>query len=146
MRRCFTLILIIILLGVFCASCAGRKNAIRDHMANGKKWFEQGNLDLAMEEFNQAVKQDPDQYAPYHGRAWVWYVKGQYDLALADFNFAIKLDPDFSLAYRGRSHVLERQGDLTGAVEDMKKYIELEPDDPEGPVRLQALEKARDGR
>jgi tetratricopeptide (TPR) repeat protein len=130
----------------FSASCGGTQKTIRNHMANGKKWFEQGDLDRAMAEYNQAIKVAPDHYAPYHGRAWVWYVKGQYDKALDDFNLAIKLSPDFSLAYRGRSHVLEQQGNLNGAIFDMKKYIELEPDDPDGTARLEALEQDTDGR
>ncbi len=129
------------LLGLCClflsVSCGGGSSKnIRDYMTDGRNWFEKGDYERALAEFNEAIEKYPDNYGPYHGRGWVWLEKKDYLAALADFDKVIELQSDFSLAYKARSYVWEKIGRLSDAIADLEHYLELEPDDPDASARL----------
>jgi tetratricopeptide (TPR) repeat protein len=126
--------------GVPVVDTPGQKNGIRSYMAQGRSLFEARQYDQALSLFDEAIERYPNEYAPYHGRAWVYLDVGQYEQAMRDFNRAIELNPDFALAWRGRSYVWEEMGRLDEAIKDMKRFMELEPDDRDGFRRLMELE------
>ncbi len=99
----------------------------------GNDWLEKNNFDLAMEDFNAAVKQSPKDATAYHarGNAW-WYKGGDYLLnAIDDYNKAIKIDSKYVDAYKSRAMVQMQRGEGKKAKEDCGRAIKLSPKDAE---------------
>ena len=53
----------------------------------------------AIQEFNEAIRIEPDYVHAYQNRGVSYYFLDQYETAIADFTKAIRLDPDNALAY-----------------------------------------------
>jgi tetratricopeptide (TPR) repeat protein len=60
--------------------------------------------DLALVDFDQAMRLGFSDARAYNKRGLVWHEKGRYERAIADFTRAIKTDPTLAAAYinRGR--------------------------------------------
>ena len=87
-------------LGVGCSAVsAGLSNY---HLEKGNRYVEQGNTDLAMAEYDQAIKLNPRDVLIFYDRGTINYQRGDLDLALADFDQAIQLDPELASAYLNR--------------------------------------------
>lgn len=65
-----------------------------------------GEYDLAIADFSQAIALEPDNALAYFDRGIAYGSKGDYDLAIADFGQAIALNPDLSIADSGQSITL----------------------------------------
>jgi len=121
-------------------------------MLSGQSYLENGDLERAIADFDQAIELDPDLAAAYQGRAWAYMQKGEVgrvtdydaadddtivgsqsdlDHAIADFDQAIELDPDVPLAYLDRGLAYSLKGDPDRAIVDYDQAIELDPDDAE---------------
>ena len=99
---------------------------------------EQGDYQGAIEDYNQAIKLDPDYAIPYHNRGLARYNLKDYEEAIskrsaprcADYNQAIRLKPDFPLAYKNRGNARLELEDYEGAMADYNQAIRLDPDFP----------------
>ena len=65
----------------------------------GRYYYLSGKLDLAVADFDMAVKLDPSQAPSFHYRGLSYAAKGALDRAIADFDTVIRLDPNFSGGY-----------------------------------------------
>ena len=65
----------------------------------GVDYDEQGQLDSAIDEFDEAIALDPQLAEAYYNRGTAYLDKGNYDQAIADFNQAIEIDPQLADAY-----------------------------------------------
>ncbi len=99
--------------------------------------IEKGDLDLAIEDFNQAVRLNPKMAVAFDNRGLAWGRKKEYDKAIADYNEAIRLDPKLVNAWNNRAwEEATAQEDRTRngkkAVADASKALELAgaEDDP----------------
>ena len=102
--------------------------------------------DRAIEDFNQAIRLNPNYAAAFHNRGLAYDDKGQYDRAIEDFNQAIRLDPNDAIAFYNRGISWERKNDLQRALADFRRFAELAPSDPDGPKAIQRVTKALSGR
>lgn len=91
---------------------------------------EMGQLDIAMEDFNQSIKFDPTYENAYANRGIVYCMKGKFDLGIQDFNKALQLKPDYfeALANRGIAYAQTKQ--FEKAIADFTKLTVLKKDDP----------------
>jgi tetratricopeptide (TPR) repeat protein len=114
----------------------------------------QGEYEMAIEDFTQAIALDPNISAAYllRGRALRASVsqgisvgenfgsvitnriaslspaqRQAFDKAIADFTQAIKLDPGSSIAYRERGVIYDGMGDQDKAIADCNQAIRLNP-------------------
>jgi len=101
----FTLITVA-LLSVGCANQAQQeketenlKSRARAHTDLGAVYFQQKQLEIALEEFNTAVKIDPGFASAYNGLGLVNADLGKDDIADANFRKAIQLEPSNSEAH-----------------------------------------------
>ena len=104
------------------------------HYNLGVEHRRQGKLDLAIEEYTQAIKLKPDYAEAYLGRGNAYYDKGDYDHAIADYGQAIKLRPDYARAYDNRGLAYYSKGDYDRAIVDLCRYLELLPNAPDRKV------------
>jgi len=77
-----------------------------------------GDLNGALEDYNQAVNLDPSHVEGYDYRADIFKQKGDVARAIADYEMAIRLDPTYAAAYYSRGFIYESQGNIEKARAD----------------------------
>ena len=99
----------------------------------GDKFFEDGDYARALEEYEIALKQEPD--APYLARAKARALMqlGRNEEALTWFDRAVNLQPFFGGTYANRGILYDRMGQYELAVADYKRALELDEEIGEGP-------------
>lgn len=93
----------------------------------GSAYFRKGDLEIALADFNRAIRMQPQLADVYNNRGNVWQEKGDSEKALADFNQAIKLNPRHSAAFNNRANLHQFKGHLAEALADYNQSISLEP-------------------
>jgi tetratricopeptide (TPR) repeat protein len=89
------------------------------------------NYDLAISDFNEAIKTKPDYAEAYLNRARAYghaLVEDRKELAIADYSQAIKLKPDLAVAYFERGDLYSRNISDELAVSDYTSAIKIKPD------------------
>ena len=114
-----------------------------------------GAYDLAIEDFSEALRINPDLTAAYmlRGRAYeasvltIFSVDANFseittistggqataeqiiiiDKAIADYNQAVRLDPNYAVAYKSRGNAYADKGEFNLAIADFNRAIMLDP-------------------
>ena len=69
----------------------------------GSAYVDKGRLDRAIEDFDAAIKIEPDYPLAFGNRAIAYHRKGDLDRAITDYDAAIRLDPGDADSYRNRA-------------------------------------------
>jgi curved DNA-binding protein CbpA len=80
----------------------------------GRAWYRKGRTDLALADFDRAIRLGPELADPYLNRGIVRYRKGDLDGAIADFSQAIRIDPNLRASYQqlGLARIAKRATEL----------------------------------
>jgi len=101
--------------------------------------------DRALEDYNAALKIQPDAPLVLTNRAWIYMTRNQYDSAVEDLNRAIELFPPAQAArsryYRGLSYL--RLRDYTRAMSDLNESLRVEPNTPDPYLARGDVERAQ---
>lgn len=97
------------------------------HNARGVDYLRSSNYDLAIADFNEAIRIYPRLAKAYYNRGIVDRAKGDLDKAIAAFSDAIRLDPKYVLAFNNRGLVYDAKGDYDRAIADFDEAIRLDP-------------------
>jgi len=91
-------------------------------------YYDKGEYDRAIADFDQAIQRDPYDRIAFNNRGNVYSDKGEYDRAIADYDHAIRLNPNYAdaLKNRGRTHFYK--GDFTAAAADLLRANKLAAD------------------
>ena len=95
------------------------------YRARGNWQQKKGALDLALSDYNSAIKFESKNAETYDYRGDVYRQKGDLDRALSDYDRAAKLDPNYVSAYYGRGRVFEMKKDIDKAREAYNAAIKL---------------------
>ncbi len=79
---------------------------------------EKGDLDRAMQDFNNSIQFDPNYENAYVNRGIVFCIRGKFDLAILDFNKALALKPDYFDATFNRGIAYTQTNQFEKAIED----------------------------
>ncbi len=101
------------------------------HAAN--KLFEDGDYERALQAYDEALQNQPDDIHALRGRARSLMQLGRSKDALADFNLAIKRQPEFAGTYASRGILYDRMGEYEKAIADYERALQLDPDIAKGP-------------
>jgi len=101
--------------------------ASRTYNNRGYAYHLIGAYDLAVADFNEAVKLNPWFIAAYVNRAASYDKKGEFDLAVADADKVTRMKPFLADAYIIRGVIYENHGDHDTALADYNKAIKLNP-------------------
>ena len=109
----------------------------------GSAYFDKGEDDIAIADFNDALKAGPPNATIFHNRGNAWRAKGEYARALADYNEAIRLNPNEAYSYQNRGATRQALGDLDGALADINQAIRLNPALPSPLINRTVIWRAR---
>lgn len=103
--------------------------------------MEAGRLEDALQWYDYARKQTPDNPDILNDRAVCLFHLGRKEDALADLNKGVEMQPDYSYRYSSRAYLRSALKDIDGAIEDYKKAISLDPEDAIAHNNLGLLEE-----
>jgi tetratricopeptide (TPR) repeat protein len=84
--------------------------AAADAFGQGVDAFKNKNYDLAIADFSEAVRLNPNLPQAYSKRGDAYVNKGDFDKAIADYSDALRLNPNDTMAYynRGSSYFIKK--------------------------------------
>lgn len=105
------------------------ENGLEDamiYLRRGNIYYQQGELDKALADYNQAIELDSHHAVLYLRRGDVYLQQGALDKALADYDRAIELDPNNAVLYLRRGKVYGRQQAPDLTITEYSHAIELD--------------------
>jgi len=93
----------------------------------GTIYYEKGEYDMAIVDYNKAIEISPGYIEAYYNRGKTYNAKRQYDLAIADYSKAVEINPKLAEAYTNRGAIYKTTGQYALAISDYDKAIELDP-------------------
>ncbi|MFE1748934.1 tetratricopeptide repeat protein [Coleofasciculus sp. H7-2] len=88
-----------------------------------------GNYQAALDDFNEAIKRNPDFYDAYLGRSTIYLGIEDYQKAIEDLNVALDLNLDYPAAFLRRGSIWGELGEYEKAIEDFNEAIESKAED-----------------
>ncbi len=121
-----------------------RDETAKPHINLGMIYWIQGKLGEAAEEFNQALKFDPNLPLANLSLGRILLQKKQYYLAEPYLELATRLDPQSSrLGFLDLIQLYRSHGELNKADYFLEKLLEYFPNDPEGLELKKSLQKTK---
>jgi tetratricopeptide (TPR) repeat protein len=113
-------------------------------MSGRKKLYQEKKADLALKDFQEAVKLAPGYYEAYGEMAMAYVSMGQTQEALGSFRRSIEASHDsYGDAYVGLGTVLIEKGDIAEGEKNIRHGVELNPKAWRGFYELGKLELGR---
>jgi tetratricopeptide (TPR) repeat protein len=84
-------------------------------------------LDIALADYNEAIRVEPTRSFVYNNRGLAWSDKKDYDKAISDYNEAIRLDPRVAATFYNRGLAWSDTKDYDKAISDYNEAIRLDP-------------------
>ncbi|AOC53403.1 TPR domain protein, putative component of TonB system [Microcystis aeruginosa NIES-2481] len=97
------------------------------YVNRGILYRRQQKYELALDDYNKAIKLNPNHANAYNNRGNLYYDLQKYDLALADYDKAIEINPNFAILYYNRGGVYYNQQKYELALSDINKAIDINP-------------------
>lgn len=96
----------------------------------GNAYLASGQHDRAIEDYNEAIRLNPEKFLSFHNRGYAYLQKGQYHEAIKDFNQAALLNATSIHVFNHRGHSYIALGQHDRAVADFDQAILLDPKNP----------------
>jgi tetratricopeptide (TPR) repeat protein len=109
----------------------------------GSAYFDKGEYDIAIADFNDALKSGPPSGTIFHNRGNAWRARGDYAKAIADYDQAIKLSPKEAYSWQNRGASKQALGDLDAALADIDEAIRLNPALPSPLINRMVIWRAK---
>lgn len=94
----------------------------------GNDYYEKGEYEKAIENYNMAILLNPIFSEAYFNRALSYYQLKNFEKSIADYSKSSELDPNNPIIYNNRGDAYYRKQDFNNAIKDYDKAISLNPD------------------
>ncbi len=91
----------------------------------GNDYYERGDYEKAIENYNMAILLNPIFSEAYFNRALSYYQLKNFERALTDYTKSAELDPNNPIIYNNRGDAYYRKQDFSSAIKDYDKAITL---------------------
>jgi tetratricopeptide (TPR) repeat protein len=98
----------------------------------GGKYFANGKYELAIFEYNKAVKADPKFAFAWDNMGICYRKMGRYKQAIECYDKSLKIDPKGRVAIMSKATAYSLLEDYKGAAETFEQLVAIYPDDAEG--------------
>ncbi len=85
------------------------------------------NPDMAIEDYTEAIQQEPNVAEYYFKRSYAYRIKKDYYRAISDLTEAIRLNPNDAMLYNNRGVAYYEKRDYDRAISDYNEAIRLNP-------------------
>jgi tetratricopeptide (TPR) repeat protein len=109
------------------AGCGLGGSKYDDAVLDGVSNLNRGKPEKAFEDFNRAIKIDPQLAGGYLGRANTLNTMGRYEESIEDYDTVLEIDPKLANAYINRGSAYSHLGEYEKAITDYEKGLELDP-------------------
>ena len=99
----------------------------RAYFNRGRAWSDQGRQDRAIQDFDHAIRLDPEYPDAFNSRALAYRGMGQNERAIEDFNQAIRLDANYAIALFNRGLAFQALGRAEDAANDFARAKDTGP-------------------
>lgn len=96
----------------------------------GVRRHNEGRYEMAIADYTEAWKRDPNDTMILVNRGWAFYKKQDFQTALADFDEAVRKTPDLGPAREGRGTAYRELGNYPRAIADLTEAVRRDPEDP----------------
>ena len=86
-----------------------------------------GEPEHAIEQFDQAIRLQPEFPEAFNNRGVAYFNNGQFSHAIDDYGHALHFRPDYTSALQNRGNAYAAKGQYDHAIEEYNKAIELKP-------------------
>lgn len=114
-------------LALLILSCGRYVASSEERYSSGANLQNQGHLEEAISEYDEAIRLDPQFAVAYNNRGNAYAGLGQYEKAIADLDEAIRLRPKVALAYNNRGNAYNNLRKFKRAIQDLDEAIRLDP-------------------
>lgn len=111
----------------------------KTYIETGNSLKEQGKLDAAIANYQQALKIEPNNALAYNYLAEIYLMQGKLDAAIASCQNAIKLQPNLAAAYKNLGNGLQAGGKIEEAIRAYSKAVEIDPQFAEAYANLGSM-------
>lgn len=108
-------------------SGVGTASLAQQSYFSGLVHFEKQDYELAINDFDEAIRQDPSYGLAYSTKGKALIHLGHYQLAIGELDDAIRLEPRFAMAYRNRAVAYVGLGEEGRGIDDYDIAIRLDP-------------------
>ncbi len=91
----------------------------------GNDYYERGDYEKAIENYNMAILLNPIFSEAYFNRALSYYQLKNFDRSITDYTKSAELDPNNPIIYNNRGDAYYRKQDFQSAIKDYDKAITL---------------------
>ena len=112
-----------------CSTVPAKAQDADNYFDRGNAWYDQGEYDKAIADFDQAIRLKPNFADVYVRRGNAWFHKGEYDKAIADYNQVLRVNPNDDVAYNNRGNAWDYKGEHDKAIADYNQVLRLNPND-----------------
>ena len=131
-----TIIRLSLLLTLTCVLTGCNTMASRSHNSNGIAYFEQGEYNLAAQEFKRAVADKPDNASHTSNYATAMKKMGNVEQAEASYKHALQIDPSHQPSYHGLASTYMETGRPQMATALLQGWVETQPYNPGAHVEM----------
>jgi tetratricopeptide (TPR) repeat protein len=96
------------------------------YLNRGNALDDNGQIDMAIQDYDQAIKNNPQSAEALYRRGAALETKGEFDRAIADLDNSLKLDPKNASALAARGHAHSHKKEFALAIADYTQSITLD--------------------
>src|ERR1051326_1637442 len=102
-------------------------NLSRAFFNRGRAFADQGQFDRAIQDFNEAIRIDPNYADAFNNRGIAYSGKGDFGHAIENFDRAIQIDPNYAIAIFNRGLAEQNLGRKAEAARDFARAKQTGP-------------------
>lgn len=113
------------------------KTAVADaHAQRGDELYERGKIEEAQEEWQAALRLNPDHVDAHYSLGSSFQDDEEFDLAEKEFREVLRIDREDSDAHRSLGEIFDERHDWENAMREYREALSIDPEDDEARGRL----------